>query len=257
MKTKYFAAENVLRFYIKKRNTIKDMYDSEKLPLLKVDKKKVKTILDFGCAAGGFYKILKSIFTNCKYYCGMDSEPRMIKNARKNFNKKSTRFLVSNGKKINFKRRSFDLVFCTGCLNHNRNHKKIIEELFRVSSKYVFVDSPRVYEGKEFLGKIDLSKRFPSNIKEKNFVNNYTVNLKNYLFFLNKLFIKNDVKRVFLFFDKLPYKKTYLNINKKIYFLTFLCEKEFGYKNKIQYKLIKKNNVIQKYINQFDLSVYK
>ena len=92
---------------------------------------------------------------------------RMIKNARKNFNNKSIKFLISNGKKINFKKRSFDLVFCTGCLNHNKNHKEIIKELFRVSSKYIFIDSPRVYEGKEFVGKIDLSKRFPSSIKRK------------------------------------------------------------------------------------------
>ena len=54
-----------------------------------------------------------------------------------------------------------------------------------MSSKYVFIDSPRVHTGKSFVGKLNLSNRFPSEIKANNIVNNYTVNLKNY-FFLKK-----------------------------------------------------------------------
>ena len=92
--------------------------------------------------------------------------------------------------KLNIKSKKYDLTFSTGVLNHNKDYKKIITELLRVSSKYTFIDSPRVHFGKDFIGKLNLSNRFPSDITSKNIVNNYTINLKNYLSFLKKIFKK-------------------------------------------------------------------
>ena len=184
-----WGKKNVVDFYAVNRNKLSDLYLSEKKPLSFIEKKKVKSILDYGCAVGGFYKIFQQYFNKGIYYHGLDTEKNVIAAAKKKF-RKSGRVKFSKIKKGKLKEKNnkYTLSFCTGVLNHNNDYKKIIGELIRVSSKYIFIDSPRVHIGKSFVGKLNLSNRFPSEIKANNIVNNYTVNLKNYLFFLKKLF---------------------------------------------------------------------
>ena len=44
-------------------------------------------------------------------------------------------------KKLSYKDNYFDLAFCTSVLHHVEEYKKTINELVRVSSKYIFIDS--------------------------------------------------------------------------------------------------------------------
>ncbi len=168
---------------------------------------------------------------------------------KKKFQKsKKAKFTHIKKGKLKEKGNNYNLSFCTGVLNHNNSYKSIISELIRVSSHYIFIDSPRVHLGKSFVGKLNLSSRFPSEIKKNNIVNNYTVNLKDYFLFLKKLFKKKKISKAVFFCGNLPYKKKYLKINKKIYFLTFLCEKEK--KVKIQkFKIFTKDKKIEKLFN--------
>ena len=193
-----WGKKNVVDFYAVNRNKLSDLYLSEKKPLSFIEKKKVKSILDYGCAVGGFYKIFQQYFNKGIYYHGLDTEKNVIAAAKKKF-RKSGRVKFSKIKKGKLKEKNnkYTLSFCTGVLNHNNDYKKIIGELIRVSSKYIFIDSPRVHIGKSFVGKLNLSNRFPSEIKANNIVNNYTVNLKNYLFFLKKLFKENNINKAF------------------------------------------------------------
>jgi len=244
-----WGKKNVVDFYSSNRNKITDLYLSEKKPLSYIKKNKIKSVLDYGCAVGGFYKIFQRYFNNKIYYHGLDTEKNVIIEAKKKF-KKFNKVKFSNIRKgkLKEKKNKYSLSFCTGVLNHNNNYKSIISELVRVSSDYVFVDSPRVHVGKNFVGKLNLSNRFPSNIKSNNIVNNYTVNLKNYLLFLKELFGKNKIKKAIFFHGKLPYKKRYLKINKKISFLTFLCEKRAGINNP-DFKILTKDKKIEKLFN--------
>ena len=241
-----WGKKNVVDFYVVNRNKLSDLYLSEKKPLSFIEKKKVKSILDYGCAVGGFYKIFQQYFNKGIYYHGLDTEKNVIAAAKKKF-RKSGRVKFSKIKKGKLKEKNnkYTLSFCTGVLNHNNDYKKIIGELIRVSSKYIFIDSPRVHIGKSFVGKLNLSNRFPSEIKANNIVNNYTVNLKNYLFFLKKLFKENNINKAFFFSGNLPYKKKYLRINKKISFLTFMCEKNSS-NRKLNYKILTKDPIVKK-----------
>lgn len=117
--------------------------------------------------------------------------------------------------------------------------------MIRVSSKYTFIDSPRVHTGKSFVGKLNLSNRFPSELKKNNIVNNYTINIQDYFIFLKKLFKKNSINKAVFFHDNLPYKKKYLKINKKISFLTFICEKKSN-NSKSNFKILTKDNRVKK-----------
>ena len=246
-----WGKKNVVDFYSLNRNKLKDLYDSEKKPLSKIIKKKVTSVVDYGCAVGGFYEILSSFFKKKITYHGLDTENNVIIEAKKKYqNKKNIKFSTIKKGKLKLQNDCASLSFCTGVLNHNNDYKLIINELLRVSSKYSFIDSPRVHLGKEFIGKLNLTKRFPSEILKNNIVNNYTINLKNNLIFLKKVFHKNKIKKVHFFYSNLPYKKKYLKINKKISFLTFLCIKDKNFNKKISYTLLSKNTKIQKLFNQ-------
>ena len=173
----------------------------------------------------------------------------MISEAKKKFKKeKRAKFLNIKKGKIKEKSNNYNLSFCTGVLNHNNDYKLIISELIRVSSSYIFIDSPRVHLGKNFVGKLNLTNRFPSNIKKNNIVNNYTINLEDYFLFLKKIFKKNKIYNAVFFGGNLPYKKKYLKINKKIYFLTFLCKKGKTTKKK-NFRIFTKDLKIKRLFN--------
>jgi SAM-dependent methyltransferase len=244
-----WGKKNVVDFYINNRNKVSDLYPSEKIPLKKIDKKRITKIMDFGCAVGGFYKIFTKFFHNRIIYYGYDTEMNVINEAKTRYKKnKRLHFIEIDRKKKKISSKKFSLVFCTGVLNHNKNYKLIIKELIRCSSKYVFIDSPRVHLGKSFIGKLNLTKRFPSKIKKDNVVNNLTVNFEEYLIFLKKVFKENKIKNALFYSDYLPYKKKYLKINKKISFLTFSCSKLKKKKNEI--KFLCKNSEMKEVFNK-------
>ena len=89
-----WGKKNVVEFYANNRNKVSDLYLSEKKPLSFIDKKKIKSILDYGCAVGGFYKIFQKYFNNKIYYRGLDIEKNVISEAKKKFKKeKRAKFL--------------------------------------------------------------------------------------------------------------------------------------------------------------------
>ncbi len=246
-----WGKKNVINFYANNRDKVNDLYISEKTPLSFIKKKEIKSILDYGCAVGGFYKIFKIYFNNKIKYHGLDIERNAILVARKKFSKeKRVKFSHIKKGKLKEKKDKYSLSFSTGVLNHNSDYKSIIAELIRVSSKYIFIDSPRVHTGKNFVGKLNLSNRFPSELKKNNIVNNYTINIQDYFLFLKKLFKRNNIKKAVFFHGNLPYKKKYLKINKKISFLTFMCEKKKNISS-YKFKILTKDKKVKKLFNKY------
>jgi len=235
-----WGKKNVFNYYNLNRDKIDDLYKSEKKLLDLINKKDIKSILDYGCATGNFYKIFQKYFGKINYL-GIDQEQILIKKARKKY--KAT-FIVNN--KLNqkiIKNRKFDLTFCTSVLHHIKNYKNIIRNLIKSSSSYIFIDSPRIHLGKFSVLKMNLSERFKSNQK-KNIVKYYVENIKKYLNFLKKEFKKNNIKEVVFYVGELKYSDEYLNFDNKIFFLTILIKKNNNFKNyntKISYKIIANN----------------
>ena len=214
--------KNVTSYYINNRSKFNDLYLSESKLLLKLKNKKIKNILDFGCATGNFYKIFKKMFKKINYV-GMDFEKEMIKNAKKIFYKKrDVKFLLSNKNNLSFKKNTFDFTFCTSVLHHVKEYKKVIKQLIMLSSKYIFIDSPRIYYGKDFVGLMNLDKRFDTNKIKKNNVKYYVVNIKKYVNFLKPLLKKNKIDKVYFFCNKLPYSKDQMSFNHEIFYMTIL-----------------------------------
>lgn len=238
--------KNVLTYYIINRDKVSDVYKSELVLLKKIKKKEISTIYDFGCATGGFYQIFKKLFGDINYF-GDDYEKKSILIAKKKFKgNKKFQCRIQGSKNLKIKKK-YDLTFSTSVLHHVRNHRNVIEKLIKSSKKYIFFDAPRISFFPTFLGKINLSQRFPDRIiKKKNYVHNFVINIEEFLNFLKNCCKKNNINEVNIFSDLLPYSSKYLEVKKsKIYFFTVLLVK--GYKKNIKLKVISKDKKIKKY----------
>ena len=80
-----WGKKNVVDFYTNNRNKVSDLYLSEKKPLSFIKKKKIKSVIDYGCAVGGFYNIFKIYFRKKISYHGLDTEINVIKEAKEKF----------------------------------------------------------------------------------------------------------------------------------------------------------------------------
>lgn len=223
-----WGIKNVQDYYNSTRNSLKDVYKSELTLLKLIDKKKVKSVYDFGCASGGFYEIFKTLFGNNISYLGDDYEAKSIKIAKKRYgSEKSFKCRIQGSKNLKIKNK-FDLTFTTSVLHHVRNHQLVVKKLFNQSKKYIFFDAPRISFYESFLGRLDLSERFPNmNNKKKNFVHNFVINIEDYLEFILKEKQKHKIGEIYIFCEKLPYNPKYLHVkNREIFFMTFLCVKD-------------------------------
>ena len=226
--------KNVQNYYNSTRNSLKDVYRSE-LTLLKIiNKKHIKSIYDFGCASGGFYEIFKKLFGRIRYH-GNDYEKKSIKIAKIKYSLDKNFQCKTQGSKNLVLKKKFDLTFSTSVLHHVRNHKLVVQKLFEHSNRYVFFDAPRISFYKSFLGRLDLSERFPTkDRKNKNFVHNFVVNIYKYLNFIKNEAKKFNINEIYIFCEKLPYNPKYLHVkNREIFFMTFLCVKSNSNKLKI------------------------
>ena len=240
-----WGAKNVVDYYTENRNSISKLYESEKKLINKIEKKKIFKILDFGCAAGSFCEIFLQRFKKATY-TGLDKEKKLILFAKNKFScERKANFLLHKGQRIQIKKNKFELTFCTSVLHHIKNYKLIIKDLIKISNKYIFIDSPRVHFQKDKVAIMNLSNRFKSKGKVNN-VKYYIVNIKKYLKYLKSEFKINNINLVYFYCDNLPYSRKYINLKKKIIFLTILMIKEKGRKKNFKYKLFTKNKKIKK-----------
>lgn len=99
---------------------------------------KFNTLLDVGCAEGFCIKIIKNKF-NLKpnQIVGLDISRNYILKAK---NKgRCSLLIVGDANNLPLKDKSFDLVLCQEVLEHILTPKKALEELMRVSKKYIIL----------------------------------------------------------------------------------------------------------------------
>ena len=88
------------------------------------------SILDVGCGSGNFTYQFSLLSDNV---LGIDhSEYIFEKNPHKDL-------MLSDATKMSFKDNSFDVVFCSDTLHHVPEYEKVIEEMVRISKKYVVI----------------------------------------------------------------------------------------------------------------------
>jgi len=130
-----WSTENAVKYYSSHRKTPEDLYKSEKYFLSTMIAPKC-SILDIGCAAGGFYSIFKSIEPSVSY-TGVDVSAEMIARAREL--NPGVPFYVSKGSNLPFDGENFDIVFCSGTLHMSPDWRETIREAWRVTKdKFLF-----------------------------------------------------------------------------------------------------------------------
>lgn len=135
-----WSFKNTVDFYVRERTRAADLYESESSMLLPV-LPHVKSVLDVGCAVGNFCLIWRELNPQISY-AGIDTSEGMIKQARKQHPGET--FYLGNERELPFANNSFDMVFCTGVLNHNPDYLDLIAEMLRVARRFAVIDLPRL-----------------------------------------------------------------------------------------------------------------
>lgn len=199
-----WSQNSIIKFISENRKNYKDLYLGEKI-LLDEFFKKGYSVLDVGCAQGGFIHILSQLEKKFSYL-GIDYNEKMLSIAKKK--NPYNRFI--NIKKNNFSKyinKRFDLVIVFGILHLNKDWKKIINEAYKLTKKYLIFDlreSDKKINKNIYLNLGDQKKSIPYNIIEQ----------KEIIKFLNNKFKGKKIVKVS--YEGLTSK--YSNYNSKITF---------------------------------------
>ena len=131
-----WSKQSVIDYYSQHRHEISDLYPSEKVFLPRVLFPGAK-VLDVGCASGGFFNIMRS-FEPSIDYTGIDLSVKAVEMARERY--PEANFIVTEGFELPFDDDSFDLVHCTSIFNNEPNYQTMLQEMYRVSNRFVLAD---------------------------------------------------------------------------------------------------------------------
>lgn len=137
-----WGEKNSLDFFSHERQSPDDLYPSEKI-FLPGAVKDAASVLDIGCACGGFSAIMTSFNKGIKY-TGVDIVPEMLMLARDRH--EEAQFTAAAGHQLPFADQSFDLVHCSGATHLNSRYLELITDMWRVSSHQLLFDL-RLTEG--------------------------------------------------------------------------------------------------------------
>lgn len=127
---------NAINYYCSHRNSVADIYESEKFFLSQVLEPGY-SILDIGCATGGFVNVFRE-YEPTVSYTGVDISTEMIRQAR--ILHPEIHFEVADGNNLPFGNNSFDIVFSSGALHMAPNWREILAEGWRIANRYFIFD---------------------------------------------------------------------------------------------------------------------
>lgn len=96
---------------------------------------KNNTILDIGCTSGYYYEIINFFFPNKFKYSGCDYNPESVKLANKYY--PEINFFVDDLTNLSSNNNQYDITFLSGVIEHVPEYIKGLNELCRVTKKYI------------------------------------------------------------------------------------------------------------------------
>ena len=153
-----WSSEDSLTFFSRERSRLDDLYSSERI-FLPTIAGKARTILDVGCACGGFVNIFREINPDASY-TGVDIVPEMITRAEAAH--PDATFINAAAHSLPFPDRAFDLVHCSGSVHLNSQYQEMIGEMWRVTGQHALFDM-RLTEGPSVRGGFTINFSGDSN----------------------------------------------------------------------------------------------
>lgn len=142
-----WGSDDSIAYFSHERSRLDDLYSSERIFLPEITQR-IATLLDVGCACGGFVDIFREINPDASY-TGIDIVPDMI--ARAEAAHPGVPFINAPAHSMPFPDREFDLVHCSGSVHLNSQYQQMIAEMWRVSKRYALFDM-RLTEGPTVTG---------------------------------------------------------------------------------------------------------
>ncbi|MBP1157465.1 MULTISPECIES: class I SAM-dependent methyltransferase [unclassified Paenibacillus] len=101
----------------------------------------VSSVLDAGCGEGEITNFVNNKFNNLRSLKGIELEPVTVDEANKRF----PHLDITQGSiyELPFEDNAFDLVIACEVLEHLENPQRALDEIIRVSNKYILVSVPR------------------------------------------------------------------------------------------------------------------
>ena len=157
------VGDGYVNFYENNRLHVSELYPSEKKIFSYIDCSN-KTILDVGCAAGGFYSIMKELYGPIDY-SGIDISEEMIKISKTKYPEISENFYTGSASNLSFKDNTFDIVLCNSVQAHNYEYREIFFEKM-LALKGVRLPGDRRHKNRLDLGPRKINKELIDKITE-------------------------------------------------------------------------------------------
>lgn len=135
---KHWDQPQVVQYFDRDRSTYDHLYPSERFFLDQVLKPGI-SILDVGCAQGGFYSALADRLGESFAYHGIDISPEMIKKARSRF-PKALFESVAPGTFGSAQEKKYDLVLCLGILHLHLSWRETLSLSWNSAREYLLFD---------------------------------------------------------------------------------------------------------------------
>jgi len=145
---KVYGSDYYTNKYSSIRNKKEHLFESEKYLLSKYLQPNM-SLIDIGCAAGGFSQILTSIEPTIDY-TGIDLSEELISIAKKQY--PDHRFeVIDASKKLDYPNQSFDLAQAWGVTVHESDYKELINKAWKITKKVLIFDMRLQSHGVEIL----------------------------------------------------------------------------------------------------------
>ena len=139
-----------LLYYRRHRQTPEELYPSERFFLPDV-LRQVDSMLDVGCAAGGFSEIVRALNPGVRYV-GVDISPAFVETARAEH--PHAEFLLGDGLQFSSPAGSFDLVHASGVLHLNLRYREMIAAMWQQTRRFLLCDL-RLTMGRGEIGRME------------------------------------------------------------------------------------------------------
>jgi len=145
-----WASPESLAYYQAHRQRADELYPSERFFLPGV-LRQITSMLDVGCAAGGFSDVVRSFNPQVEYF-GVDVVPAFVEAARTSHPEAT--FAVGDGLTFPTPPESFDLVHASGVLHLNRRYRDMVSAMWSQTRRFLLCDL-RLTTGEPEIGRLD------------------------------------------------------------------------------------------------------